>query len=62
MLLAMVAANIPSHHIDPSGALIGGVTGGSLVLVGLVVITLLVAVLILVFVRRRPSVPGGSVQ
>ena len=48
-------------YIDTSGALIACTIGGSLVL-GLVIITFLVAVLIQVLMCRRPTVPGGFVH
>ena len=44
--------HLSTMHIESSGALI----------LGLVIISSLVAVLILVLVRRRPTVPGGSVH
>ena len=47
--------------LNSTGALIGGVIGGSLAL-GLVIITSLVAVLIMVLVCRRHAVPGRSVH
>ena len=53
---------LSTMHIDISGALIGGVIGGSLVLSLVSISCSLVTVIIVVLVCRRPTVPGGSVH
>ena len=53
---------LSTMHVDITGALIGGVIGGSLVLSLVSISCSLVAVIILVLVGRRPTVSGGSVH